>query len=60
MLALALAPAVAQRRARAPAGRDESEGAETPVVFRRFASQVLKVQVVETRSGARSVTGSGF
>ena len=50
---------LAQRPGPRRAG-DESEGAETPAVFRRHADQVGKVQVIETRSGARAVTGSGF
>lgn len=58
------AEAVAQRvhRNAAPeaAATAESEGGETPAVFRRFAGQVVKVQVVEGRSGAKTVTGSGF
>jgi S1-C subfamily serine protease len=59
LLAIALVPALAQRRPRGPV-RDESEGGQTPAVFRRFAPAVQKVQVIETRSGAKAVTGSGF
>ena len=47
------------QRAHAPAQAREPEG-ETPAVFRRFAGQVVKVQVTEIRSGAKTVTGSGF
>lgn len=55
-----LVPAIAQRpRIPPPAASVESDG-ETPAVFRRFAGQVVKVQVVEGRSGAKAVTGSGF
>lgn len=36
------------------------DGGETPAVFRQFAGQVVKVQVVEQRSGAKAVTGTGF
>jgi len=36
------------------------DGGETPAVFRRFAGQVVKLQLVEASSGARSVTGTGF
>ena len=54
---MVLAPLVAQQRA----PRDSTtEDGETPAVFRQFAGQVVKVQVVEKRSGAKSVTGSGF
>jgi serine protease Do len=42
-----------------PRAAVERDG-ETPTVFRRFASQVVKVQVVETRAGGKAVTGSGF
>ena len=59
LVVAALTPALAQRRPRAPA-RDESEGGQTPAVFRRYAPAVQKVQVIETRSGAKAVTGSGF
>lgn len=44
---------------RAPA-LPPNDGGETPAVFRRFAAQVAKLQVVEVRSGAKQVTGSGF
>ncbi len=46
-----------QRRG-TPAPADD--GGETPAVFRRHAAQVPKLQVVEIRSGAKQVTGSGF
>ena len=36
------------------------EDSATPVVFRRFAGRVVKVQMVETRSGAKALVGSGF
>ena len=49
---------LAQRPRVAPAP-PEPEG-ETPAVFRQFAGQVVKVQVTEVRSGAKTVTGSGF
>ena len=52
-----LATAATQRRAHRAS---EEDGGETPAVFRRFASQVVKLQVVETSSGAKEVTGSGF
>jgi len=51
---LILVPAGAQRP-----GAADADG-QTPAVFRRFAGMVLKVQVVEQRSGAKAVTGSGF
>lgn len=51
---------MAQRpQPRPPAPAPEAEG-QTPAVFRHFARQVVKVQVVETRSGGKAVTGSGF
>jgi serine protease Do len=53
---VALATAATQHR---PRPRPGDEG-ETPAVFRRFASQVVKLQVVEIASGAKEVTGSGF
>jgi hypothetical protein len=46
-----------QRRVAPPPAED---GGETPAVFRRFGAQVPKLQVVEIRSGAKQVTGSGF
>jgi len=46
-----------QRRGTAPGPED---GGQTPAVFRRFAAQVPKLQVVEVRSGAKEVTGSAF
>jgi hypothetical protein len=55
--ALAGAVLALQRPARVP---DALDGGETPAVFHRFAAQVLKLQVVEERSGAKQVTGSGF
>ena len=45
---------------RPAAVHDESEGGQTPAVFRRFAPMVAKIQVIEIRSGAKAVTGSGF
>ena len=57
---LVLLPAAAQRRGATSRPADESDGGQTPAVFRRFAAQVLKVQVSEIRSGAKAVTGSGF
>ncbi len=57
----AAALAAAAQRARTPPGpRAGEELGETPAVFRRYAAQVLKLQVVEVRSGAKAVTGSGF
>lgn len=38
---------------------EQAEG-ETPAVFRRYADQVVKLQVVEANSGSRAVTGTGF
>lgn len=58
-LALAGGAVAWQRPARAPEP-PSADGGETPAVFRRFAAQVLKLQVVEVRSGAKQVTGSGF
>ena len=58
-LSLVALPVLAQRARQAPSAAPEPEG-ETPAVFRRFAGQVVKVQVVEVRSGAKTVTGSGF
>ena len=59
-MALVLVSAVSavamQRRAPSP---PDAEG-QIPAVFRRFAGQVVKVQVVENRSRAKAVTGSGF
>lgn len=49
----------AAHRAAEPA-QEPADGGETPAVFRRFAGEVVKVQVVEGRSGAKTVTGSGF
>lgn len=61
LAALAAAGALlAPQRPRAPQAPETVESTETPAVFRRFAGQVVKVQVVEVRSGAKSVTGSGF
>lgn len=39
---------------------EPQQDAATSDVFRRFASRVVKVQVAETGSGARSTIGSGF
>src|SRR5690348_4927851 len=36
------------------------ESVATSEVFRRYADRVTKIQVVETRSGAKSTIGSGF
>ncbi len=61
-LLLAAAGAVLAQRARqprSPAGPADDSG-ETPAVFRRYAAQVVKLQVVESSSGAKAVTGSGF
>jgi len=56
---LLAAGTLAALQRRAPrAGADD--GGETPVVFRHFAAQVPKLQVVEVRSGAKEVTGSSF
>ena len=54
-LALGATPVLQRRSAPRPA----DDGA-TPAVFRRFAAQVVKLQVIETSSGAKEVTGSGF
>ena len=58
-LALAGAAAALQRPTR-PAVPFPDDDGETPAVFRRYAAQVLKLQVVEVRSGAKQVTGSAF
>ncbi len=42
---------------RAPA---QDAGSATPTVFRRFAEQVVKLEVVEHGSGAKAELGSGF
>ncbi len=61
LLALAFGVASAQRpRHPAVTPAAEREDGQTPAVFRRFAGQVVKVQVIEIRSGAKAVTGSGF
>ena len=45
--------------AAAPLAAQEGPTA-TPAVFQRYAERVVKIQVVETGSGARASTGSGF
>lgn len=62
LLLVLASPASAQRAHRdtGPASAPAADGGETPAVFRRFAGEVVKVQVVEGRSGAKAVTGSGF
>ncbi len=42
-----------------PLAAQDSPGS-TPSVFRRFADYVVKIQVVENRSGAKATIGSGF
>jgi len=59
--AVALGGASAWQGRRSPPRREPAaEGGETPEVFRRFAGQVVKLQVLETGSDAKAVTGSGF
>jgi len=60
VLALALGVGAASARQRRTDQATPLDGGETPAVFRRYASQVVKLQVVEVRSGAKQVTGSGF
>ena len=38
----------------------EAPTGETAVVFQRFAARVPKIQVLESSTGAKAVTGSGF
>lgn len=45
---------------RPPRALVPADGGETPEVFRRFAGQVVKLQVLETGADAKAVTGSGF
>ncbi len=52
LLAILLAPA--------PRAAFQDDASHTPDVYRRFAAQVVKVQVVERRSGTKSEVGSGF
>jgi len=52
---VALVVASIQRIPQAP-----EDAGETPAVFRRYAGQVVKLQVVEGSSGSRAVTGTGF
>lgn len=59
-LAACSALLLAQRAQRPPAPVMTDDGGETPAVFRRFADQVVKLQVVEASSGSRAVTGTGF
>ncbi|MEJ7809330.1 MAG: serine protease [Gemmatimonadaceae bacterium] len=51
LLILVTSPALAQQ---------EGSGGASTRVFRRFADQVLKVEVVETSSAAKATIGSGF
>jgi S1-C subfamily serine protease len=38
----------------------QGDAGETPQVFRRYASEVIKIHVVETSGGAKAELGSGF
>jgi hypothetical protein len=58
--AVSLGAAHAWQRHRAAPEPRAGDGGETPEVFRRYAGQVVKLQVLETGSGAKAVTGSGF
>lgn len=42
------------------AGRGGASTLETEAVFQRFSESVVRIQVVETGSGAKAVVGSGF
>ncbi|MEO8449217.1 MAG: serine protease [Gemmatimonadota bacterium] len=44
----------------APASAQEQESSATAEIFRRFADRVVKIEVVETGSGAKATVGSGF
>ncbi len=43
-----------------PGGAVAQDAGATPAVFRRFADQVVKLEVVERGSGAKAELGSGF
>jgi len=43
-----------------PAAAQDSLSGETAVVFQRYAARVPKIQVLESTSGAKAVTGSAF
>ena len=42
------------------AAQDLPSSGETAVVFQRYAARVPKIQVLESSTGAKAVTGSGF
>src|ERR1041385_3587102 len=44
----------------ASVGRAQEQSAATSDIFRRYADHVVKVQVVESGSGAKATIGSGF
>jgi len=52
--ALFAASALAAKKAAEPTGSD------TRAIFERYADRIVKVQVVESKSGAESIIGSGF
>lgn len=52
--------AVQRQHARRAAALPDAGGGTTADVFRRYASQVVKIQVSETRSAAKAEVGSGF
>ncbi len=51
--------AVQRPRPAAPPA-ESSDGGETPRVFRRYAAEVVKIQVVEAGAEAKEVTGTAF
>jgi len=56
LLISALFAAQGQAAAKAPA----PSGLDTRAIFERYADRIVKVQVVESKSGAESIIGTGF